>query len=69
MEGWQKVYSTSDDIRIEIIKGVLTSKDIQTISLNKKDRVYNNFGEIEIYVRPSQVIKALKIIKNEILFE
>ena len=65
MKNWKLVCSNSNEIRIQIIKTILEISDIQVMVISKKDTVYNNFGEIEIYVRPQNVLTALDIIHEE----
>ncbi|MEM1135255.1 MAG: DUF2007 domain-containing protein [Bacteroidota bacterium] len=69
MDNWQKVYSTSDTLRAEIVKSTLEAHKIQAIILNKRDSSYNDFGQREIYVSQENHGAALTIIENEISFK
>ncbi|MEN7550647.1 hypothetical protein AAG747_22195 [Rapidithrix thailandica] len=40
-----------------------------SVIIDKADSSYNNFGEKEIYVDRKNVIRALKIIEDEVRFE
>lgn len=63
---WQKVYSSTQEHKVQIVQAVLEEQGIQSIALNKKDRAYL-FGAIELYVHPDQVIRALQVINKESL--
>lgn len=69
MAKWQKVYETGNLVRANIVKNILTEKGLNPIILNKKDSSYNDFGQYEIHVNGEEVIKAIKIIEDEIVFE
>ncbi len=66
---WQKVYATQDPIRAEMVKSILLEHEIPALLLDKTDSSYNNFGEREVYVDRTLVVKALQIIENDIQFE
>lgn len=61
--GWNKIFSTGKPYLGEIIKGVLAEHDIEAILINKQDSSYG-FGEIEVYTRKENVLKAINIIKK-----
>ena len=48
----------------EILKQVLADHDIEAVILNKMDSSYRAFGEIELYVRYDNVIKAKMLAKE-----
>ncbi|MBN3035217.1 MAG: DUF2007 domain-containing protein [Bacteroidales bacterium] len=58
---WKLVYTSPEAYKIEILKGRLESEDIEAVSISKKDSAYL-FGEIELYVRAEDVLKAKKIL-------
>ena len=66
---WQKVYTTDQPHRAEIVKAVLTEHNMNPVVINKKDSSYQNFGEIEVHVEPEYVLRANQIIENDIHFE
>lgn len=68
MRDWQKVYQDSLQYRAEIVKAVLEDNELNPVLLSKKDSAYQ-FGHYEVMVAPEHVIKALKIINEEIKFE
>lgn len=68
MRDWQKVYQDNLEYRAEIVKAVLEDNEMNPVLLSKKDSTYL-FGHFEVHVAPEHVIKALKIINEEIKFE
>ena len=69
MKDWKTVYTSEIEHRAMIVKDVLEKTEVSAVILNKRDSSYNNFGNFEVSVNPDQVIKALKIIADEIAFE
>lgn len=65
MEGWTQVYSTTSAALANIKKHLLEEKGLSVILLNQRDSLYNNFGEIKLYVKPEFAIKAIRIIEED----
>lgn len=64
MEGdWVKIYSSGKQYEIELIHGLLDENDIPSIIMNKQDSAYL-FGEFELYVDRSMILKAKTLIQN-----
>lgn len=63
-EQWEKIYSTAVLFDAELIKSKLIDEGIECTSLNKQDSAYL-FGEIELYVQATDVVKAKHIISNK----
>lgn len=68
MSNWQKVFSDKHEYRAEIVIAVLKDSGLQPVLVNKKDTAYQ-FGHFEVLVAPDDVIRALKIIENDIEFK
>lgn len=68
MSDWQKVYQDQQEYRAEIVRAVLEDQGCNPVLINKKDFAYQ-FGHFEVQVAPENVIKAIKIINEEIRFE
>jgi hypothetical protein len=68
MNNWQKVYTTLNMHRAEIVKGVLETHGIPAVILSKKDTSYH-FGHCEVMAPAEDTLQALKIIEDEIKFE
>jgi hypothetical protein len=54
--------------RAEIVKLTLERQNYNPVMLNKKDSSYL-FGNYEVYVARKHVLKAIKIISDELRFE
>ncbi|WP_339867887.1 DUF2007 domain-containing protein [uncultured Algoriphagus sp.] len=68
MENWIKVFESAQQVRAEIVKGVLEEHQIQAVVLNKKETVYQIFGNYEVHVQRENMIPANNLIQNEITF-
>lgn len=68
MNDWQSVFKDERQHRVEIVKSVLEDLNIKAIVINKKVSAYG-FGMMEVFVQPDDVIRAIKIIKDDIKFE
>jgi hypothetical protein len=62
---WVCIYRNSFVPKAEIIKQLLIDNTIEAVLLNKQDSSYQSFGEAEIYVHQSNVLKAKHLIDNE----
>ena len=68
MNDWQPVFKDERQHRAEIVKSVLKDADIAAVVVNKKDSAYG-FGILEVRVQPDDVLRAIKIVKEDIKFE
>ena len=68
MENWNKVFETPMQVRAEIVKGVLEEHQIQAVILNKKETIYQIFGNYEVHVQIENMMAANNVIQNEITF-
>lgn len=66
---WQKVYENTLEVRASIVQGILAEHEISAVIVNKKDSAYQVFGSYEVHVSKDDVLKAIKIIEEEIKFE
>lgn len=60
---WQTIYSTNQIHMAEMVKTILSDNEIDSVLFNQQDSMYL-FGDIEVKVKPDDVIKAKFIIKN-----
>ena len=67
MTGFEKIYTTSQMYQAEIIKSVLEDNNIESFILNKRDSMMK-VGDIEVLVKPEDVILARIIIEKEQLW-
>ncbi|WP_339785213.1 DUF2007 domain-containing protein [uncultured Imperialibacter sp.] len=68
MDNWQKVYTTNQHHKAEIVKAVLEENDISAVVVSKKDSLYQ-LGNYEVYVSSENVLSAVKMINDDIHFE
>lgn len=68
MDSWIKVFEDKNQIRAEIVKGVLEESGIAAVVMNKKETVYNVFGTYEVLVPQGDALAAMQLIQNEITF-
>ena len=68
---WQKVYNTDQKYRAEIVRAVLEDQGMHPVVVDKQDNMYqvSSWGTVEIYVAPDNVLRAMKIIRDDIRFE
>lgn len=69
MESWIRVFEDQNQIRAEIVKGVLEENGIPAVVMNKKETVYKLYGTYEVMVPHDQALTALQLIQNEISFQ
>lgn len=63
MKDWKLIFSTGKLYLAEIVKDVLEDNNLNVVLLNKQDSFYL-FGDIELYVKPDDVIRAKFLIKD-----
>ncbi|MFM2250277.1 MAG: hypothetical protein RLZZ358_1204, partial [Bacteroidota bacterium] len=68
MKNWTKVFEDQNQIRVEIVKGVLEDKGVAAFVLNKKESIYQVIGTYEVLVPTDQTLYALQLIQHEITF-
>ena len=65
---WVIVHTTNKLYRAELFKRNLGDNDIEAVIINKMDSTYR-FGEIEIYVKRDQILRAKKLANEFENFE
>lgn len=69
MKGWIVVFKTPILARASIVKGVLAENGIEAVIMNKKDSTLHlDHGQLEVLVPSEVVLKAIKIVNDEIAF-
>ncbi len=61
---WKQVFLTGELYQAEIARELLEMNGVEAVILDKKDKVYQVFGDIEVYVNETDEAKALEILKN-----
>lgn len=62
------MYSSPQVHKAEIVKAVLEENEIAAVVLSKKDSLYQ-LGNYEVHVSQEDVLKAVKVIHDDIHFE
>ena len=63
-KGWIMIFTTSNLQEAEMIKGLLSEHDIAAVNLNKQSSAHL-IGDIEIYVKNTDVIRAKQLISKQ----
>ncbi len=59
---WIKVYSDTFEPKVELLRIQLQNAGIDTLALNQKDSAHVHIGEVELFVKRDNVIKAKHLI-------
>ena len=65
---WQKIYDTETFYKAEILNAVLKENKVDSVIMNKRDSAYP-IGHYEIHVSRENVLKAIKILQDDVRFE
>ena len=60
---WVKVFEAPEELNIELARQLLKEIEIDSVIINKKDRLYK-IGDIELYVHRDNVIRAKQALKE-----
>lgn len=63
-KGWVLIFTTNNYQQAEIIKELLNQNEIMAVNINKQSSVHL-IGEIEIYVKSTDVIRAKQLISKQ----
>lgn len=61
---WVKVYSDTFEPKVEMFRIQLQNDGILALVLNQKDSAHVHIGELELYVKRNNVIKAKHLIES-----
>jgi hypothetical protein len=61
---WEAIFSSSKLYQVEIMKSLLEDENIPCVIINKQDSAYIVIGEIELYVKSEDILKAKQIINR-----
>ncbi len=61
---WVIAYESKQEYLAEIARSVLSDNDIESVIINKKDSIYNTFGDVEVYVNRDNLIRAKQILQK-----
>ncbi|MBY5951184.1 DUF2007 domain-containing protein [Algoriphagus sp. NF] len=68
MKDWIKIFESPQQIRAEIVKGILEENEIPAVVLSKKETAYQVLGYYEVLVKTQDALKATNLVNNEISF-
>jgi hypothetical protein len=60
---WVVIFTTGKQYEAEIINGLLTENEIESVVVNKQDSLYL-FGEYELFVKREDILRAKTLIQN-----
>lgn len=53
--GWQRVYFAAQPHLVQIAKSILEENHIECVVVDKRDSSYITIGEVELYVKDSDI--------------
>jgi len=63
-QGWQPIYFSDKPHLIEIVKAVLAENNISSFAVDRKDSTYITMGNVELYVKDTDVMRAKFLIEQ-----
>ncbi len=64
---WIKIYADTLLYKVKIVQAILEEQEIKAVIINKQDYAYG-FGDIELWTKQENTVRAIKIV-NEINFD
>ena len=61
---WARIHSTTEPHLAEIVRSVLEGEGIRCVIMDKRDKAYTVFGDIEVYVQRDNVVLAKRLIEK-----
>ena len=59
---WGKIFVSTNPNLVDLFIQLLEEKNIKSVAINKKDSSYTIFGNIELYVKNTDIEKSKEII-------
>ena len=59
---WTKIFISTNPNLVDLFVQLLKEKNIKSVAINKKDSSYTIFGNIELYVKDTDMAKSEEII-------
>ena len=59
---WTKIFVSTDPNLVDLFIQLLEEQNIKSVAINKKDSSYTIFGNIELYVKDTDMEKSKEII-------
>jgi len=64
-QNWKMIYRSSDAVQVELVKTMLTAREIDAVVLDKRVSAYN-LGDLELHVAQKDILRAQTLIENYI---
>lgn len=61
---WVKLYSSASPEEVTLMKNMLEEHGILTVVMNQRDSSYPSFGDVTIFVKNTDFIKARDLIER-----
>ena len=61
-KNWDKIFVSKNPNLVDLFIQLLKEQNIQSVAINKKDSSYTIFGNIELYVKDTDMKKSKEII-------
>ena len=61
---WTKIFVSTNPNLVDLLVILLEEKEITAVSINKKDSSYTIFGNIELYVKDTDMEESKEIINS-----
>ena len=61
---WELLFTSDKGYRVEILKSLLEEEDIPSVIMNKQDSSYLIFGEVQLLVKRSDILRAEQILNK-----
>lgn len=62
---WVPLHRASSPEEIEILRTKLESHGIGSVALNQRDSAYLSFGDVTLYVKNTDFVKARGLLDNQ----
>ena len=66
-KGWQQIYFSDKMHLVKIVKAMLADNNIESFEVDRKDSSYITIGEVELYVKDTDVMRAKYLIEQHSL--
>ncbi|MGY8987143.1 MAG: putative signal transducing protein [Flavobacteriales bacterium] len=63
-KNWTKIFVSTNPNLVDLLVILLEEKEITAVSINKKDSSYTIFGNIELYVKDTDMEESKEIINS-----
>ena len=63
-KNWVKIFSSGEIYQVRLFKAMLEAEEIETVEINNQDSSYLVIGEVELYVKAPDVLRAKYLIEK-----